>query len=103
VDLEVALERALPRSSRPASLCRESVVELGDRAPESLGDRGEVLLVGGDQVGVALGGEAVGKVECAGGHGHGGSVRRGRPAILRHHRGLAARPPLSYKLRVEGN
>ena len=52
---------------------------------------------------VGLGGEVVGEVEGAGGQGvHGiGSDLGGGPAIVRHHRGLAASPRVRYTFEVE--
>ena len=89
-------------AGRPA-LGVEAVGQVGDRLLEALRDGREVLLVGGDQRRVGLGGEVVGKVERAGGQGvhvisSDLAVVRPRSAIVRHDPGLAASPPVRYKV-----
>src|SRR5690606_21747724 len=73
--------------------------------------RGEVLLVGRDELRGGLGGEVAGKVEDTGGQrGHGllrswGSPRAERPpgpAMVGHGGGLAARPPPRGTVAVAG-
>ena len=82
----------------------ETVGQVGDRLLEALRDGGEVLLVAGDQRRVGLVGEAVGKVEYARGQGCSSfRCRRARLTIMRHDRGLAARPPLPDILKVESS
>jgi hypothetical protein len=66
VDLQVALKRLLADAARRLALGIEPVGQVGGRLLESLGDGREVLLVGGDERRVSLGGEAVGKVKRAG-------------------------------------
>ena len=69
VDLQVPVQRLLARAAGRLALGVEAVGQVGDRLLEALRDRREVLLVGGDQRRVGLGGEVVGKIERAGGQG----------------------------------
>jgi hypothetical protein len=66
VDLEVTVERLLPRALVAPPQCIEPRADLGRRTLEGGGDRREVRLVGGDERRITLGGESVGKVEDAG-------------------------------------
>ena len=63
VDLVVAVHGLLAGAAGVLALGVEAVGQVGDRLLEALGDPGEVLLVGGDQGRVGLGGEVVGQVE----------------------------------------
>ena len=63
VDLVVAVHGLLAGAAGVLALGVEPVGQVGDRLLEALGDPGEVLLVGGDQRRVGLGGEVVGQVE----------------------------------------
>ena len=63
VDLVVAVHGLLAVAAGVLALGVEPVGQVGDRLLEALGDPGEVLLVGGDQGRVDLGGEVVGQVE----------------------------------------
>jgi hypothetical protein len=69
VDLQVPVQSRLARAAGRLALGIEAVGQVGDRLLEALRDDREVLLVGGDQRRVGLGGEVVGKVERAGGQG----------------------------------
>ena len=83
VDLHVPVHRLLAEAAGRPARGVEAVGQVGDRLLEALRDGGEVLLVAGDQRGVGLGCEVVGKVKRAGGQGHViGSFRGGarRPA-----------------------
>ena len=63
VHLVVAVHGLLAGAAGVLALGVEPVGQVGDRLLEALGDPGEVLLVGGDQGRVGLGGEVVGQVE----------------------------------------
>ena len=69
MDLEVPVQRLLARAAGRLTLGVETVGQVGDRLLEAVRDPREVLLVGGDQRRVGLGGEVVGKIERAGGQG----------------------------------
>ena len=69
VDLQVPVHRLLARAARRLACGIEAVGQVGDRLLEALRDGREVLLVGGDQRRVGLGGEVVGQVEHAGRQG----------------------------------
>jgi len=71
VDLDVAVHGLL---SGPAGCQAGGIHTVGehrDRVLEGVGDRPEMPLVVGDECRIALRGETVGKVECAGGESHG--------------------------------
>ena len=112
--LAIPVHRLLANAARRLELGVETTRQLLDRLLERLRDGGEVLLVGGDQSGLGFVGEVVREVEgtsvqpvrsCFEVHVVGFHFRRlwAGSAILRHHPGLAASPPLGYKLRVEGS
>jgi hypothetical protein len=101
VDLQVPVERLLARAARRLALGVEAVGLLGDRALQALRDGREVPLVVGDQRRVGLGGEMVGKIECAGGQGSSPRSLGSELASVRPHPGLAASPPVRYTLEVE--
>ncbi len=108
VDLHVPVHRLLADAAGSLALGLEAVGQGGDRLLEALRNGREVLFVGGDQRRVGLGAEVVGQVEGTGRqmvHVSRLPFRRfwPRPAILRHDRGLAARPPTRYTLGVEGS
>ena len=121
VDLHVAVQRLLAYAAWRLALGIKAVGQVGDRLFEALRDGREMLLIARDQRRVGLGGQAVGKVKSAGNQGidvissdltsRATSARsKGppwrvpgpRPATLRHDPGLAASPPVGYKLIVEG-
>lgn len=69
VDLRVPVHRLAARAAGSPALGVEAGGQLGDRRVQGPGDGREVLLVGGDQRRVGLGGEVVGEEESAGGEG----------------------------------
>lgn len=69
MDLDVPVHRLLAEAAGRPARGVEAVGQLGDRLLQALRDGREVLLVAGDQRRFGLGGEAVGKVERAGGQG----------------------------------
>ena len=102
VDLQVAVECLLADAAGRLALGVEAFGELGDRVREALGDGGEVLLVGGDQGRIGLGGEVVREGESAAGQGLTPISGRSTAPSVRVDRGLAASPPVSYTLKWEG-
>src|SRR5699024_6713203 len=95
-DVGVALDRLRAATGGVAAARVQARGEVMDRGFEGVGDRGEVLLVGGDQRRGGLVGEVVGEGEN--GVARGGRCGRHR-AIVRPYPGLAARPPTSYKVK----
>ena len=69
VDLRVPVHRLLAYAAGRLELGLEAFGQVGDRLLEALRDGREVLLVGGDQRRVGLGGEPLGKVKRAGSRG----------------------------------
>jgi hypothetical protein len=65
VDLLVAIQRGLTAAAGVPAFVVEPLGQVGDRVIERRRDGGEVVLVGRDQGGVGLGGEAVGQSERA--------------------------------------
>ena len=65
VDLEVTVERLLPRSAGCRALRCELPLDVGNRPRESRLERREVLLVGRDEGGVILRRKPIGKAEYA--------------------------------------
>jgi hypothetical protein len=65
MDLHIPVHGRLPPAARRLALGLEAVGQVGDRLLEALCYGREVLLVGGDQRRVGLGGQVVGKVKRA--------------------------------------
>ena len=92
-DIGVAFDRLRAGAGRVAAARVQSCGQAGDLLRERAGEGGEVPLVGGDERRIGLGRAVVGEGENAG-------VAGEHRASVHPHRGLAARPPTSYKLRV---